>query len=350
MAVDRIVQATLYEGYILYPYRPTSVKNQVRWTFGGVFPRAHSEASGGSEPWVTRTECLLAGDGESVVDVEVRFLQPLTRTVAALPVPSHPGAGLDARALVPVGALEAGGVTHRAWEEAAERSIAVGAHRCSDLLAAPLRRAERIVAGQALEELHDSGAVVGALVRRHEELAVEVAVSVEEVGDGLIRVAVEVANHSGVAGAERDRDRALLRALVSTHAVLGVAGGRWLSLADPPEAAAEAAAGCRNTGLWPVLLGEPGGDDDTILASPIILDDHPEVAPESAGDLFDATEIDEILSLRILTLTDGEKAEMRAADTRARDLLDRTEALTAEQFLRMHGALRPPRPTPGGRR
>jgi hypothetical protein len=85
-----------------------------------------------------------------------------------------------------------------------------------------------------------------------------------------------------------------------------------------------------------------------VLASPIILEDHPQLAPESAGELFDSTEIDEILSLRILTLTDEEKAEMRGADERARAILDRTESLTQDDFMRMHGTLRSVSPRIGG--
>ena len=66
----------------------------------------------------------------------------------------------------------------------------------------------------------------------------------------------------------------------------------------------------------------------------------PQIAPESAGNLFDGTEIDEILALRILTLTDEEKSEMREGDERAREILERTEALPAEQFAKLHGTLR----------
>src|SRR5579872_2069965 len=86
--LDRLVAATLYEGYILYPYRPSSVKNQVRWTFGGVHPRAWSEASGGTDPWLVRTECLLRSRDDAVVSVHARFLQLVTRTVARLDPPS----------------------------------------------------------------------------------------------------------------------------------------------------------------------------------------------------------------------------------------------------------------------
>ena len=77
-----------------------------------------------------------------------------------------------------------------------------------------------------------------------------------------------------------------------------------------------------------------------MLASPIILYDYPSIAPESTGNLFDATEIDEILSLRILTHTDEEKREMRESDDRVRELLERTESMPDEQFIKLHGILR----------
>src|SRR5258708_10534432 len=82
-------------------------------------------------------------------------------------------------------------------------------------------------------------------------------------------------------------------------------------MTDPPEWAAGEVAACVNTGTWPVQAG-PADCRDLMLSSPVILYDHPEVAPESAGDLFDATEIDEILTLRTLALTDAERRQTRA--------------------------------------
>lgn len=349
-ALDRLVAATLYEGYILYPYRPSSVKNQVRWAFGGVHPRAWSEASGGSEPWWAQTECLLRDGDDAAVTVRVRFLQLVTRTVARLAAPVK---ALDAEAtsrLEVVDEMRVAGVTHRGWEEATERDIDCGTHALASLLKGDATVDTALVESSEFEPLVDeAGRVVGALIRAREPLAAEVTLRAERVAQGLARVSVVVRNTGPfeVSG-ERDRDRALRRSLVSTHAILSATSGHWLSLADPPPDAAGAAAACRNTGLWPVLVGEPGMSD-TVLASPIILEDHPQVAPESSGDLFDATEIDEILSLRILALTDEEKAEMRAADARARALLDRTEALTGDDMMRMHGTIRAVRPVIGDR-
>src|SRR5204863_4912396 len=138
----------------------------------------------------------------------------------------------------------------------------------------------------------------------------------------------------------------LLRALASAHALLGACGGGFISLLDPPERWREAAGACRNVGLWPVLVGGEG-ETDTMLASPIILYDYPQVAPESPGDFFDGAEIDEMLTLRILTLTDEEKRAMAALDERGGALLARTEAVAREQLLGLHGTGRGWRPLPG---
>jgi hypothetical protein len=127
--------------------------------------------------------------------------------------------------------------------------------------------------------------------------------------------------------------------LVSTHTVLRATGGEFLSQTDPPPELREETALCVNEHTWPVLVGAPGSAD-TMLSAPIILEDYPRVAEESPGDLFDGTEIDEILTLRILTLSDAEKAELRRTDVRGRELLERTESLTGDDLMRLHGTLR----------
>jgi hypothetical protein len=108
---------------------------------------------------------------------------------------------------------------------------------------------------------------------------------------------------------------------------------------DPPEFAAGAVASCVNVGTWPVMVGDEG-DREVMLSSPITLYDYPEVAPESEGDMFDSTEIDEILALRVLTLTDAEKHEARGTDDRAAAIIDRIDAMPPEMFDKLHGAIR----------
>ena len=184
------------------------------------------------------------------------------------------------------------------------------------------------------------------LLRTSMTVAGEVTLSAERVTDEVVRLTIGIVNTTPLA-AVLDRNQAQLYALASTHTILGT-DGAFVSLLDPPAALAEAAAACANQGTWPVLVGAPGARD-TLLSSPIILYDYPEVAPESPGDLYDATEIDEILSLRILAMADAEKREMAAVDARARALLERTEALTPDQWQAMHGTLRHPAAPDGPR-
>jgi hypothetical protein len=150
-------------------------------------------------------------------------------------------------------------------------------------------------------------------------------------------VTVRIENTTPWAGGEREA--ALRRTFCSTHTVLRVEQAAFVSLTDPPAPLQPAAAACENIGTWPVLVGEEG-ERHTLLSSPIILSDHPRIAPESPGDLFDGGEIDQLLTLSILGLTDEEKAEMRASDPRTREVLERTEALTPEQLMRLHGTVR----------
>src|ERR1035441_2152259 len=124
-------------------------------------------------------------------------------------------------------------------------------------------------------------------------------------------------------------------------------GGEFISMIDPPEWAKTAVAECENVGGWPVLA-DPDGGRDIVLSSPIILYDHPEVAPESPGELYDGLEIDEILTLRTLALSDDEKLQARATDARAAALIDRVEAMDARDIVKLHGTVRSPRPAPAG--
>jgi hydrogenase maturation protease len=171
-----------------------------------------------------------------------------------------------------------------------------------------------------------------------------VELTAERLEEELFQVAVQVTNSTPVDHAEQlSRDEILPHSFAATHTILAAREGEFVSLLDPPDRFRQAAAGCRNAGTWPVLVGEPG-ERGTMLSSPIILYDYPEVAAESPGDLFDATEIDEILTLRILTLTDEEKREMRESGDHARRILARTETLPEEQLMKLHGALRGLRP------
>jgi hypothetical protein len=314
--VRAIADAVLYEGYVLWPYRRSALKNQQRWTFGGVYPEAHAARRGGiDDPAELRAECLVEGDGTTSLDVRVRFLHVVRRQAM--------------RDGQPVDALESGGERHLSWEEAVEREIALPELR----LGARARTAIDVPAAREREALEGADAVV----RSSCALTGAVSADSERVEPGLFRVRVRVANTSPFGGTTREA--ALLQTFCSTHVVLRARDGAFVSLTDPPERWAAAARACENAGVWPVLAGEPG-DRSTLLASPLILPDHPEIAPESPGDLFDGGEIDQMLVLNILSLTEEERRDMRDCDPRTREILERTEALSNEELMRLHGTIR----------
>jgi hypothetical protein len=169
----------------------------------------------------------------------------------------------------------------------------------------------------------------------------EIEISAAPVQERVFRLKARIRNTT--ACQPEIRDDALLHSLASAHAVLQIRDGKFVSQIDPPEELREPVAVCQNTGVWPVLVGDCSASD-TMLRSPIILYSYPQVAPESKGDLFDATEIDEILSLRILTLTDEEMEEVRRSDERARHILERLDAGLPEHLLELHGTIRAMRP------
>jgi hypothetical protein len=327
-AAKKIAETVLYEGYVLWPYRRSAKKNQQRWTFGGVYPRAYSEARGEDDPWIMQTQCVVSGDEESTIEVRVRFLHVAERKVGRK----------RGEALEFVDELRTGGELYLSWDEAIEREIGVGRFEISDLLESPMRVGIDIPGGSREEPLAEPGGeVVGAVVRGWRTLCGTVEIEAEPLREGVFRVTVEITNTTSWGG--EDRDSTLRQTFVSTHTALEVEGGEFVSLMDPPEELWEAVQGCENLKTWPVLVGEEG-ERTMLLSSPIILYDYPQIAPESPGDLFDGGEIDQLLVLNILSLTDEEKEEMRASDPRTREILERTEALSQEELMNLHGAVR----------
>jgi hypothetical protein len=344
-AVERIAKAVLYEGYMLYPYRPSAVKNQQRFNFGVVYPQGYSEAQKGTDPWMMQTECLVQGSPQTRIEVHLKFLQLTARSVEERMPPATGQHDSSKATFLPVRSLEVDGQKFYSWEEAVEREVGVGSSSLDSLVCQPWQQQISLPANQTREALLDrAGGVAGWMVRTQSAIDGSLYVCVDQVIGGLYKVVVRVMNVTPLESpGPTTREKALMQSLISTHIVLGVEGGEFVSLLDPPEALRDLAAECRNVGTFPVLVGEEG-KRDTVLASPIILYDYPQIAPESVGDLFDGTEIDEILSLRIMTMTDEEKREMRQSDERARQMLERTETLPVEQLMKLHGVLRGLRP------
>ncbi|MCZ7433317.1 hypothetical protein [Streptomyces sp. WMMC1477] len=352
-AVEKIVRTCLYEGYLLWPYRRSALKNTKRWTFGGVFPAGVADALG--EPATQRTQVLLyPGPAEPAelrprLTVRVPFLHVVDRAVLR-----EGPAGPE-----PVDAVTVAGERYVAWQEATEREVSATLD-LDELRDGPRLLPLDIPAGTEHEPLYaEDGTHAATLVRGWQALTGTVALRAEALDGGVHRVEVRVENTTRCPapqpGDRAAREKAAAHALISTHTVLHCEGARFVSLLDPPPHLAEAAAGCRNEGVWPVLVdGGPGGlgagraertaGAHTVLASPVTLYDFPAVAPESPGDLFDGTEIDQLLVRCVLSLTEEEQAEARAADPRAREILDRCSRLSPAELAALHGTIREFRP------
>jgi hypothetical protein len=334
---EKIAAAILYEGYILYPYRPTAIKNRQRWNFGTLYPRVYAEAQRPQEPFRLVAECLAVADATASLDVRISFLQLVpTQNADKLVDPSL------------------------AWDEAVERTSEHVGLRFNELIASPLSLTlamdagvlEKFVPGEAriplkpTEGLNGAPSILSSCGKGH-QLQIELSIGAEMLSDGACKLHLELQNTSPLpSGAGAKRDEALPLSFVSAHLLLGISGGEFVSLLDPDPAYHEAVAACCNTGVFPVLVGEepdrpvPARRGSMMFCSPIILYDYPKIAPESEGDFFDGTEMDEMLTLRVLTLTDAEKQEMRNGDPRARKILERTEGLTSDALLKAHGVIR----------
>ena len=319
--------AVLYEGYLLYPYRSTAAKNQVRWQFGVLGPPG-AAAAGLGEECELAVECLLRPEGSqetASVGVHLRFLQ-LQRRQAERGT---------ADGFEPVAQFVGGGTSWTSWDEAVEVERELGRFSSAELRGG-VESAVEVGGGEEVEPVAG-----GRLVRRRDPLRAAVMLGAEQDG-ALLRLRIAVRNTASPA---IGKDAALRSSLIGAHLLLAADAARFVSVIDPPEEAREAAARCVQHRCWPVLAGDGGRDgqtSDVVLAAPIILYDHPAVAPESAGAMFDSTEIDEILTLRVLTLTDEETAQARATDAQAAAIIDRCEQMSPADLQRLHGILREP--------
>lgn len=321
----KVADSVLYEGYMLYPYRPSAVKNRQRWCFGILYPPAYAEVVSGTEHSRMHSECLVQRPADANIQIEIRFLHLNLRQIFR-----RINDGLEAvPSPIDDQSVESG-------DEAQERSAIF-----EFPLSAKHQQYEfNFPANHKDDPLCDSaGEMLGKASYSQQELQGVVFVSADEIQDGVWKLTIDVSNQTPLVGRAEDRDAALPFSMLSTQAILTVSGAQFVSLLDPPEDTRQAAAVCRSVGNFPVMLGSPG-EHEMMLCSPILLYDYPQVAPESAGDFYDGTEMDEMLTLRLLTLTDAEKSQMRLGDAHLRRLLEHTEATAREQLTRTHGTIR----------
>jgi hypothetical protein len=276
-ALEELLGTLLYEGYALYPYTPGTAKNATPTPFGIVYPPAYAATVGSAHDRLRIAGVALAAGG-CTVEAEVRFLEPV-----------------------------GDGHAH----SAAERRLEIGP--------LPVGEAAHLV------QPFDLGAVSG-----------RVRLNVEPLGGDLHRVTLCVHNTTALDGAPAGRGEALRSSLLSTHPVLRLSAGRFASPLERGGAVGTAVAACESLNTFPVLATEA---DDVLLGAAIVLPDHPQLAPESRGDLFDGTEIEEALLLHVLALSDGERDEITRQDPAVRAMIERAAAATPEDLLALHGRL-----------
>jgi hypothetical protein len=327
-----IADAVLFEGYLLYPYRANDAKNQVRWQFGVLAPPTFVDIDASEHSWL-QTECVLEGRDVELA-VQVRFLQVQRRRVERW----------DGAAFERVDSLDVADATYLPCDEA------IVVERIADVVlpgfgGASSRVAISAAGGEECEILTEPDrTTAGRLVRRREPLDAVLTVDAVPLpgpfGVRRLRLRLENCTPWTPSGSgSPQRPEALRRALVAAHLLVASTHGSFVSQIDPPEWARGYVEGCEQVGCFPVLAGLPG-TRDLVLASPIILYDHPQVAPESEAQFCDATEMDEMLTLRTLTLTDAEKRLVRGSDPKAAALVDHVDHLPPELLDRLHGAIR----------
>ena len=286
--VDELVSTLLYEGYALYPYTPGAAKNATPTPFGIVYPKTYADSQPAAFPML-RLECVLQGGPEAKLTASVRFLQ-------------------------------AAGERH----EGTERRLDPAPATLAELAREPVDLAFRFDP----EDADGAPPLVGRVRMRAELL-----------GPELARVKLCVHNDSEVgptADPEPTRAEALRRSLLSVHPMLEVEGGMFVSPLERDGEAGEAVEASDSVNTFPVLIGE---GDVAVLGAAIMLPDHPELAPESLGNLFDNTEIEEALLLHVKALSDDEREEITEQDPAVREMIERADKVTKDEMLDLHGRL-----------
>jgi len=308
----KVANAVLYEGYMLYPYRPSAIENRQRWSFGILYPPKYDEVKSGTERSGMHSECLLKLTGETVVHVQLRFLHLLSKEVLRA-VDGH---------LEPAASVIVDGELVEPWDE--------GVERCEEFDVLPSDELEQFFQF-SFDGLNDSepmrdvnGQVGAELTCSQDDIQGTILISCQLLRNDVMKLSIDVENTTPLPSYTTDRDTVLLSSFLSAHLILAAEGAEFVSLLDPPDEFREDVKACNNIGNFPVLVGGDG-ERDMLLCSPIVLYDYPQAAPESAGDFYDAT-------------------EMRSGDNRVRRRLQRTEESEREQLTKSHVTIRGMRP------
>ena len=276
--IEKICNALLYEGYALFPYRKNALKNQKRFNFGVLSPKSWAEKQI-NEHYFQQVELLVLTEKETNITFQTQFLQLSNDTE---------------------------------WQTATERQIA-GEFSLDNL--------------KIVEYKEDN-------------LFGKVKISSEHLANNVFKVRFVIENLTEISNAETStREQVLQFSFVSTHTIFQAENARFISQLEPPHEFVELTKSLQNIGVFPVLIGDKFKQNN-VLASPIILYDFPEASEKSFDNFFDGLEIDELMILNIMALTDEEKRQIAETDERTRQIIEKINSATPEDLLRLHASLR----------
>ena len=330
--LEKLTHTLLYEGYSLYPYYRSAIKNQKPIPFGVIFPKDYNAYNEHSHSHI-QSQSIIYGSSDLTVSINVRFLH-LNQT--GLYQKNY-----NSEEFSPAFDLEINGKTHQAASPTIERNIQTESLRITDLTAGGKTipfSFESFNEGEMI--FNDEKEIVAKRITSISEINGVVQIQAEVLVDmeDSFRLTVTVTNITQVANASlRTRDEALLQSFLSTHIILQTPDGEFISQQDTPAKWQPAMATCNNVNTWPILIDK---NNTTLLSSPIILYDYPEINPVSSGDLFDSTEIEEALLLHVNLLSDEEKKRIGSNDEKLRAMLDNVSSLTPEDLNVYHSMMK----------
>jgi hypothetical protein len=290
--LSEITNTLLYEGYSIFPYHRSAIKNQKPIPFGVVYPRSYNSHNP-HFPAEMRSECIVCGSKIFSVHITICFLHLLK-------------------------------TNNDGWQTV-ERRIETENIITDELLI----NSQKIPFYFNGENENEILPIRGEVVIKTE--------AIENI-DNAFKISANVINNSLSADAKNlSRDEALRQSFLSTHIILTATSGEFISSQDPPEKFGAAIAQCKNVGAWPILIGE---ENTTMLCSPIIVYDHPEIHPQSKTDLFDSTEIEEALMLHFAAMSDEEKNNIANSDEKLRAMFNKVSEVTPQEMIGLHGGMK----------
>ena len=284
--IEKIADAILYEGYNLFPFRKSSLKNQKRFNFGIVSPKCWAE-NRTNNAFFQQTEVLIfSKDRDFNISMKIRFLQVEDKKYD--------------------------------WQNVLPRSIEVN-FNFAEILDTQHKKSFKFSSENNFRKIH--GEIKTFATRIHKN---------------LFKISLVLINKTE--SENSSENQILPSSFISAHSILQIGKGKFISLRETQKEFESPAGTCKNIGVFPVLAGEKN-KQNSVLSSPIILYDFPEVSENSFADFFDGTEIDELMVLSILALSDAEQEEIRKTDEKAAKILDKLDKIDARDLLKLHASM-----------